>query len=440
MFLLFFCLIWIILFIFVVVTHRIEMNMTSKILSHITTLLLTTALTLIALPSCGSKEEKADTTDVPAKATVIIDDSLRQALIAYEKKPRVNGRFTLMVYDLTADSTVFSYHADDAIPCASCMKLLSGVAGLHLLGTNYKYRTTLFTRGPVVDGVLKGDVTWKATLDPQLKPQELHVFPEALRRHGITKIEGKFVIDLLLHQKVVAEQHWYPWDLSFSHYGLLFKGEDAVKRQIVAAMRAGGIALRDSQVVYGPIPLGSKALFSYHRSIEQVIKRMWKNSSNTQATSLLYAIGHKADPTKEPTVAGVEYLRTFLRDTLQQKSPQLVVHDGCGLCTYNHLSPRALTAILRYGYQHPDIYGVLMRRLSISGVDGTLRREFSAPELRGRIHGKTGTLSHPYGISSLAGYCTGANGHALAFALQCTEMSVLDAHVIQREVCKLLIK
>lgn len=395
--------------------------------------------TLAVITACGKKDEKAAAPTTVKKAGVAIDDSLRQALVAYEMKPRVKGRFGLMVYDLTADSTVYSHDADEAIPCASCMKLLSGVAGLHLLGTKYKYRTTLFTRGTVVDGTLQGDVTWKATLDPQLQARELHVFPEALKRHGITKIEGRFIIDLLLHQKVTAEKHWYPWDLSFSRYGILFKGEANVKKAIVAAMRAGGFALRDSQVVLGPIPVGSRALFSYHRSIEQVIKRMWKNSSNTQATSLLYAIGHAANPRKAPTVAGVEYLRAFLRDTLQQKSPQLVVHDGCGLCTYNHLSPRALTAILRYGYQHPAIYGVLMRRLSISGVDGTLRRTFSSPPLRGRIHGKTGTLSHPYGISSLAGYCTGANGHQLAFALQCTEMSVLDAHVIQREVCKLLV-
>lgn len=395
---------------------------------------------LATLSACGKKKSEAAQATQSQRPAVTIDDSLRQALIAYERKPRVKGRFGLMVYDLTADSTLYAHDADDAIPCASCMKLLSGVAGLHLLGTNYKWRTTLFTRGTVTDGTLHGDVTFKATLDPQLRPEELHVFPEALRRHGITKLDGRFVIDLLLHQKVTAEQHWYPWDLSFSHYGLLFKGEDAVRRQIVAAMRAGGFQLRDSQVVMGPIPVGSRALFSYHRSIEQVVKRMWKNSSNTQATSLLYAIGHAANPHKAPTAAGVDYLRAFLRDTLGQKNPQLVVHDGCGLCTYNHLSPRALTAILRYGYQHKAIYDVMLRRLSISGVDGTLRRQFSAPALRGRIHGKTGTLSHPYGISSLAGYCTGANGHALAFALQCTEMSVLDAHVIQRQVCQLLVK
>lgn len=87
------------------------------------------------------------------------------------------------------------------------------------------------------------------------------------------------------------------------------------------------------------------------------------------------------------------------------------------MCIHNHLSPAVLVAVLRYGYIHKPIYDVLRRELSISGVDGTLRGEMNSPKLKGLVHGKTGTLSHPYGISSLAGYCKGGNGHLLAFSL-----------------------
>ena len=61
-------------------------------------------------------------------------------------------------------------------------------------------------------------------------------------------------------------------------------------------------------------------------------------------------------------------------------------------------------------------------------------------KLKGKIHGKTGTLSHPYGISSLAGYATGSNGHLLAFAIMDHQMSVLDARVLQRKLCELLVE
>lgn len=55
------------------------------------------------------------------------------------------------------------------------------------------------------------------------------------------------------------------------------------------------------------------------------------------------------------------------------------------------------------------------------------------------IHGKTGTLSHPYGISSIAGYCQDGNGHYLAFVMLNTQMSVLDARLMQRNFCEALV-
>ena len=167
---------------------------------------------------------------------------------------------------------------------------------------------------------------------------------------------------------------------------------------------------------------------------------MWKNSSNTQATSLLYTIGHYYDPKQTPPEAGLAYLRHFMRKNLQLKDTALVIHDGCGLCTQNQLSPDALVIILRYGYAHPAIYEQLQRNLSIAGVDGTLHSLLRSDKLKGKIHGKTGTLSHPYGISSLAGYATGSNGHLLAFAIMDHQMSVLDARVLQRKLCELLVE
>jgi D-alanyl-D-alanine carboxypeptidase/D-alanyl-D-alanine-endopeptidase (penicillin-binding protein 4) len=83
---------------------------------------------------------------------------------------------------------------------------------------------------------------------------------------------------------------------------------------------------------------------------------MWKNSSNTQATSLLYAIGHRVNPKGEPTKAGVMYLKKILHEEIGIKDPAIVIHDGCGLCTHNHMSPKSLVLILSYGYKHKDIY------------------------------------------------------------------------------------
>ena len=369
-----------------------------------------------------------------------VDKDLRSRLNEFASKPRTKGNFAFSVYDLTADKPVCGYDENKTLPVASCLKLLSGVAGLHLLGTHYMYATSLYTKGNIDNGTLHGDVAFKCGLDPQLNEPDLDMFAKQLKKKGIMKVDGKLVVDLVLTDPVKSEQHWYPWDLSFSKYGLFYKGAPRVKKALKAALQKQGINMPDSQVVLGRVPKGSMCLFRFRRPVEPVIQRMWKNSSNTQATSLLYTIGHHINPKGVPTVVGVNYLRNFLKEELKQTNKAIVVHDGCGLCIHNHLSPAVLVAVLRYGYMHQPIYKVLMRELSISGVDGTLRSEMNSPKLKGLVHGKTGTLSHPYGISSLAGYCQGGNGHLLAFSIVDSEMSVLDARVLQKRLCETLVK
>lgn len=390
--------------------------------------------------SCDNKtKEKSRKTTVKQKP-ILVDAALRSRLADFARQPRVKGQFGFHVYDLTADKPVFSFNERQAMSSASCLKLLSGVAGLHLLGAKYLYQTSVYMRGRVEKGVLKGDVAFQAGLDPQLQGTDMRKFAKAVKNRGVARIDGKLYVDLTLTEPVESEPHWYPWDLSFSRYGLLYKGHERVVKELKAALRGQGVSVADSQVVMGGVPQGARCVYRYYRPIEQVTRRMWKNSSNIQATGMLYTIGNKANPNADPVLAGVDYLRTFLSDTLGLKDSALVIHDGCGLCTHNHLSPVSLTTILRFGYKHKPIYDRLYNDLPVAGVDGTLRREMTGAETRGKIRAKTGTLSHPYGISSLAGYCKGSNGHLLAFAIMDTEMSVLDARVLQRKLCEAMVQ
>jgi D-alanyl-D-alanine carboxypeptidase/D-alanyl-D-alanine-endopeptidase (penicillin-binding protein 4) len=327
---------------------------------------LTLSATILA--GCGHDNKKNEKeADKSAVNNIAIDDSLRNGLTEFASKPRTKGQFAFSVYDLTADKPVYSFNENKALPVASCLKLLSGVAGLHLLGTRYMYATSIYARGKVENGTLHGDVAFKGDLDPQLNAPDLAEFVKALKRKGIKRMDGKMILDLLLKDPVKSEAHWYPWDLSFSRYGLLYKGTPRIMKEMKFALRNQGISVADSQLVLGRVPRGSHCLFRFYRSVGLVIERMWKHSSNTQATSLLYTIGHRVNP------------------------------------------------------------------------NGTLRNELNDVKLRGKIHGKTGTLSHPYGISSLAGYCKGGNGHTLAFAIIDSEMSVLDARVLQDRLCRILV-
>ena len=405
-------------------------------------LAIVTACVILCVKACtgnGDEEQKATENIVKEGATV--DTALVDRLKDFAAKPRPEGKFAFHVYDITADKTVYGCNDTLALPSASCMKLLSGIAGLRLLGCNYHYWTAIFMRGTVTaDGTLNGDIAFRAGLDPQLMAPDLNDFAKAAKKKRIKRISGKLIVDLAITEPVKSEEHWFPWDLTFSKYGLFYKGKERVIKALKASLRGQGITVKDEQIVMAAVPKGAKCLCITRRYIDDVVKRMWKNSSNTQATAMLYTIGNRINPKGDPVTTGVEYLRKFMADSLSLRHPSLCIHDGCGLCTHNSLSPIALTTILRYGYHDKSIRASLNRNLSIAGVDGTLVREMGGPKLRGKIRAKTGTLSHPYGISSLAGFCEGANGHTLAFAIMDSEMSVLDARVLQRKLCEALVK
>ncbi len=405
-------------------------------------LAIVTACVILCVKACtgnGDEEQKATENIVKEGATV--DTALVGRLKDFAAKPRPEGKFAFHVYDITADKPVYGCNDTLALPSASCMKLLSGIAGLRLLGCNYHYWTAIFMRGTVTaDGTLNGDIAFRAGLDPQMMAPDLNDFAKAAKKKGIKRISGKLIVDLAITEPVKSEEHWFPWDLTFSKYGLFYKGKERVIKALKASLRGQGITVKDEQIVMAAVPKGAKCLYITRRYIDDVVKRMWKNSSNTQATAMLYTIGNRINPKGNPVTTGVEYLRKFMADSLSLRHPSLCIHDGCGLCTHNSLSPLALTTILRYGYHDKSIRASLNRNLSIAGVDGTLVREMGGAKLRGKIRAKTGTLSHPYGISSLAGFCEGANGHTLAFAIMDSEMSVLDARVLQRKLCEAMVK
>ena len=92
--------------------------------------------------------------------------------------------------------------------------------------------------------------------------------------------------------------------------------------------------------------------------------------------------------------------------------------DGSGMSSYNRVSPRGMTALLRWIARQP--WGAAWREtLPVGGVDGTLRRRFAGTPLAGKIFAKTGTLN---ATNALAGYLTAASGRTLVFAIYANDV------------------
>jgi D-alanyl-D-alanine carboxypeptidase/D-alanyl-D-alanine-endopeptidase (penicillin-binding protein 4) len=94
--------------------------------------------------------------------------------------------------------------------------------------------------------------------------------------------------------------------------------------------------------------------------------------------------------------------------------------------------------VLRYAYQHPDIYQHLRKSLPVAGIDGTLQNRMKKTSAYRRVFAKTGTLT---GVTSLAGYAIAPNGHTLAFVI--INQNILTprpARAWQDKVCDALCK
>lgn len=124
-------------------------------------------------------------------------------------------------------------------------------------------------------------------------------------KRGLKTFTGKFYIDILMTEQIQPEEHWFPYDLTLSKFSILYRGKDFMERTLKNAFRQEGIKFNDDQIVFAPLPKTSHCVFRLNRNINMVIRRMWKNSANTQATSLLYTMGHHANP-KTADMAGTE--------------------------------------------------------------------------------------------------------------------------------------
>jgi serine-type D-Ala-D-Ala carboxypeptidase/endopeptidase (penicillin-binding protein 4) len=126
--------------------------------------------------------------------------------------PASKGEWGLLIADAESGETVFEQNADRYFVPASNLKLFSTALALAKLGPEYRFRTTLETRGAISpDGILTGDVLLVGRGDPNLSnrrfPYELKEefdgpsekalaqLADALVAKGVKEISGDVVGD-----------------------------------------------------------------------------------------------------------------------------------------------------------------------------------------------------------------------------------------------------
>jgi len=136
-----------------------------------------------------------------------------------------------------------------------------------------------------------------------------------------------------------------------------------------------------------------------------------KVSQNLHAELALRAVA-RARRNLGSREAGLAELKDFLAEAGVEPD-QYAINDGSGLSRQNLVTPATVIKLLRFMYQSPARANWISL-LPIGGQDGTLSNRFVEQSVTGRVHAKTGSVSH---VSALSGYFQRAGGHWVAFSI-----------------------
>lgn len=318
----------------------------------------------------------------------------------------------IYVYDLTADTLVFSHNERQCMRPASNEKLVTAITALHTLGGDYRYQTQLFVEGDPADSIFRGTIAIRGGYDPLFSKEDMDSFAHALKGQGITCISTPIRFDLSFKDDKEWGWGWCWDDDEVPLTPLLYNNRDQFAEMLHAALRRADITWNGS-VKKEKVPHGARLLCTRTHTIDQALLPMMKESDNSVAESLFYQIAAANGRAKAGRKQAVKHIKSLVSD-LGLDPDHYQFADGSGLSLYNYLTPQLLGYLLRHAYSRPDIYRHLLPSLPIAGEDGTLRKRMRGSKAAGNVRAKTGTVE---GVSTLSGYCTAANGHTLCFSI-----------------------
>ncbi len=378
---------------------------------------------LLIFVGCSLIGLQAQTESIKARLNSLMQDPLLE-----------RSQLGLMVYDLTADSTIYTYGAKQTLRPASTMKLLTAVTALDQLGSDYQYRTSLHYTGEIRDGVLWGDIYCLGSMDPMFDDDDMNSFVRSICALGIKSIHGRLVSVTSFKEENQLGEGWCWDDDNPQLMPLLVSRKDEFLDRLSEKLRRSGIAV-DAPYAKGDLPKNALNLSTRLRPLTEILVPMLKESDNLYAESMFFQIAAKMGPRPAKAVHARQLIKTTLGKAGVQ-GIQYHIADGSGLSLYNYVTPELIVKLLIYAYRKPDIIYHLYSALPIASEDGTLKKRMLKSSASGRVHAKTGTLS---GISSLAGYCPTSEGHMLAFCIiNQGLMKNADGREFQDRVCNAL--
>lgn len=144
-------------------------------------------------------------------------DSVRAALESVSGRiPGQPNGISIAIADDESGELVFGRNPASPQTIASITKLITTATALHYLGPDYKFRTTLWRRGDVQQGVLMGPLLVVGGGDPNISGRfyddDINAvfdrWAEGLRQAGITRVAGDIVLNASFFDGVGRHPEW----------------------------------------------------------------------------------------------------------------------------------------------------------------------------------------------------------------------------------------
>ncbi len=144
-------------------------------------------------------------------------------------------------------------------------------------------------------------------------------------------------------------------------------------------------------------------------SLAESIARINKHSNNVMARQLLYTLSAEVNGAPGTEEGGRQVIEDWLA-AHDIASTDLVLDNGSGLSRKSRLTASDMASMLRFAWRQTYMPEYLAS-MSLSGLDGTLKRRFRDATLAGKAHLKTGSLDH---VTAIAGYLQARSGRRFA--------------------------
>lgn len=336
------------------------------------------------------------------------------------KAPRP-GFVGLYFMDIDNGSLIVRYNEHDLFIPASLTKIFSTLVAWEVLGPEFRYNTTVYVPRGNISPTLRGNIAIKGNGDPSMS---VDILKENLYRfvlEGVKEIDGNIIID----NSLFSNERWgigWEWDYDNPSIDALILREntnafdphqaDAVALNygynVLRILNSYGIKV-NGNVLVGRINSDYREFISIKSSsLKVLIGVANKYSSNSYAEQILRTVGLRVYKLGS-IYNSLKVMNDFYRALFGEYYP-FKLNDGCGLSTYNLLTPYMVVQTLTYAYRKHGKLDGFISTLALSGKEGTMSKRLGDIKL----YAKTGTLQK---VSNIAGIMITRTGRKVAFCI-----------------------